>query len=513
MWLFRPSQSGIARYLPWRNCAAILASALASMDMIAGDLAMAGITAATSQSPLHATYPVGLSADKRYLVDPNNHPVFIVGESAWALVTQLSDSDVDLYLSDRASRGFNVIWVAAVDNASQANPPFDHYGNAPFNGADFTTENPAYWAHVDHVLQRAAANGIAVLLSPAFVGLTYSEGYLGSYESSSDAIMTEYGAWLGARYRNYPNVIWALGGDADPANIIVYRKLSLLADGIRSADPRHLITFEASRLSNGKRVPNGGYSSLDVWSGPPSWLDLNWVYLRPDYIPSAVTTNYFRSPWLPPLLGEDWYEGEHPMTELQVRQEGYNAVLGGAYLGRIFGNGEIWRFGSPIRDSSQQSWRSRLAGVLRRILRLNATSTVEQSWQSQLGSSGSVGQANLGALFVSREHWKLVPDANHAVMTAGYETGDTLAVAARTSDGQTIIAYLPTQRTVTIDMTNISDVLAKGWWFNPRTGAATLIGKYATAGSPTFTPPDRNDWVLVIDGASAQVPPPGGPRL
>ena len=104
MWLFRPSQSGIARYLSWRNCAAILASAFASMDMIAGDLAMAGITAATSQSPLHATYPVGLSADRRYLVDPNNHPVFIVGEDAWALVTQLSDSDVDLYLSDRASR-------------------------------------------------------------------------------------------------------------------------------------------------------------------------------------------------------------------------------------------------------------------------------------------------------------------------------------------------------------------------------------------------------------------------
>jgi len=39
---------------------------------------------------------------------------------------------------------------------------------------------------------------------------------------------------------------------------------------------------------------------------------------------------------------------------------------------------------------------------------------------------------------------ELVPDIKHQVMTAGYGSGNTLSVAARASDGQTIIAYIRT---------------------------------------------------------------------
>ncbi len=207
--------------------------------------------------------------------------------------------------------------------------------------------------------------------------------------------MTAYGKFLGNRYKSYPNIIWVLGGDADPAQTSIYTKLSNLATGIKSVDAVHLMTFEASRFTNGKPVPGGGYSSLDVLSGPPSWLDLNWVYLVPTSIPTGAASNYTRSPWLPPLLGEDYYELEHSMTAFQLRQEGYWAILSGAYLGRIFGNEAIWTFNSP-----------------------NAETPGIPTWQSQLGSVGSVEQSILGALFRSREHWKLVPDIDHLAMTA-----------------------------------------------------------------------------------------------
>ncbi len=438
-----------------------------------------------AQAPA-AVYPLKISSNGRYLVDQNNNPFFITGEQGWSLITQLSNSDVDVYLTDRQSRGYNVIWLGAADNTYQSNAPNDYYGNKPFDGADFTNEDATYWSHVDYIVQRAASFGMTLMLDPAFVGLGNSDGYYASYLNSSDAVMTAYGAWIGARYRNSPNIIWALGGDADPAMSGLYGKITDLANGIRSADTAHLITFEASRFTGGAAVANGGYSSLDVWPGPPSWLNLNWVYLTPTYIPSAVETNYSRSPWLPPFLGEDWCEGDHSITPLGMREEAYEAILGGAYLGRVFCNDAIWSFGVPAYDT------------------LNVT------WQSQLDSNGSVSQETLGKLFRSREHWLLVPDTNHTVMTAGYQSGSTLAVTARTSDAQSIIAYIPTQRAVTIDMTKISGAWAQGWWFNPQTGAAMSIGAISTAGSQSFTPPDSNDWVLVIDAETANLGAPGG---
>jgi hypothetical protein len=440
----------------------------------------------TRSVPTYPRYPLKLSGDGRYLVDQNNTPFLIIGDDAWSLITQLSNSNVEVYLSDRSSRGFSALWVGAADNTYQSNPPCNYYGDRPFDGADFTRENAAYWAHVDHVISRAAAYGMIVFLSPAFVGLDSNGGYSKSYQKSSNIVMTAYGTFLGNRYKGYPNIIWVLGGDADPAQSSIFSKLSALAEGIKSSDTVHLMTFEASRSTNGVPVVDGGYSSLDAWREPPSWLNLNWLYLTPTTIAKGAATNYSRSPWLPPFLGEDYYELEHSMTALQLRQEGYCAILSGAYLGRIFGNAAIWTFNSP-----------------------KAQAGTAITWQSQLDSAGSVGQSLLGALFRSREHWKLVPDIHHTVMSAGYQSGSTLAATARTSDGNTVISYIPTQRVVTMDMTKISDAQAKAWWFDPRTGTSTLIGTFGTTGSQSFTPPDQNDWVLVIDRASLQLPPPG----
>jgi hypothetical protein len=90
-------------------------------------------------------------------------------------------------------------------------------------------------------------------------------------------------------------------------------------------------------------------------------------------------------------------------------------------------------------------------------------------------------------------------------------------VDARSSDGQTIIAYIPNGNatTLTVDMSKITSAssTAKCWWFSPSSGATTLIGSYANSGTEDFTPPDSNDWVLVIDDADANLPAPGSANL
>jgi hypothetical protein len=392
--------------------------------------------------------------------------------------------------------------MIAADKIYQNNPPHNLAGDAPFGGADFTNFHEPYWAHVDHVMQRCLAYGMTVLLMPLFVGLTGGEGYLTSLRDTSDAVIEGYGTFLANRYKGFPNLIWLLGGDADPNDAVVYRRLDRLAMAIKAADPLHLMTLEATCvLETGAGAPNGGYSSVDAqriaYGVVRPWLDINWVYQPLRSVMSGAQRSY--SQGLPCLLGEDWYELERSTTATQLRAEGYGAVLGGCVLGRIFGNGAIWPFNSAN------------AG--------NGINAGPPTWQSQLSSAGSVGQQLLGKLFRSRSFHLLVPDTSNVVMTAGAAGG---SVCARTSDGQTIIVYLPSSetlwdtlisrgQTVTIDMSKITDRtnLANCNWYNPSTGAVTAAGAFASSGTRQFKSPDAGDWVLVIDSAEAKLRTPG----
>jgi hypothetical protein len=155
-------------------------------------------------------------------------------------------------------------------------------------------------------------------------------------------------------------------------------------------------------------------------------------------------------------------------------------------MGHMFGNCPIWHFGSS-------GW----CGLT--------------NWKSQLDSPGSLSMMYVQKLFDSRAWHRLVPDFQHTVMTSGYGFwGNTnYATAALTANGNTMIAYLPSPRQVTVDMSRISGTQAKAWWYNPSDAATTEIGTYATSGSRRFTPPSGGDWVLVIDDASLNLPAPG----
>ncbi len=451
-----------------------------------------------SNAPFQITAQVSnqlmtISPNGYYLVNSyTNQPVFITGEDGWGATTDLDNADAAAYLKDRASRGFNAIWMAAVDNVYQFNPPMNYYGYSPFDGADFTNEDSQYWTNVDAVLKLASKLGITVFLSPAFVGAQPGDGYQTSYLNSSDAVMTAYGTFLGSRYKGYDNIVWVLGGDAWPSISGLYQKIADVGSGIAAADPNHLITLEAC-----EGCATNGYNSVQAFQAVPmavpSWLALDWAYPQYSTTVAACQNDYTQSPFLSPLGGENWYELENGMTEPGLRFEMYSEVLSGCYLGRLFGNGAIWSFDSPNGSTCCR----------------NGTPT----WQSQLSSAGSLAEEYQGQLFRSRENWLLVPDINHTVVTSGYGSGLSVTTDARTSDGQTIIAYIPNgdATTITVDMGQIisSSNQANVWWYNPQTANNTFIGTYSNSGSQDFTAPDGNDWVLVIDDASANLPPPG----
>jgi hypothetical protein len=65
-----------------------------------------------SLSSLVAALPtLQVSPNGRSLVTPTGIPVFLLGDSAWA-ISKLSNQEVDKYLDDRVKKGFNCIIVS-----------------------------------------------------------------------------------------------------------------------------------------------------------------------------------------------------------------------------------------------------------------------------------------------------------------------------------------------------------------------------------------------------------------
>ena len=278
---------------------------------------------------------------------------------------------------------------------------------------------------------------------------------------------------MGNRYRDFPNIIWLIGGDVDSVAAGVAVKVREFIAGLREFDTIHPITAHTGPEQ----------SALDVWPNE-AWVDINNIYTYSEPYPMALA-EYNRSQFKPFFLIESAYENEHGSTPASLRRQAYSAVLSGATLGRVFGNCPIWSFGFPSNYCN-------ISG-----------------WQQQLDSSGSIAVGYIGRMFSSRAFHELVPDQAHTVLTFGFQSGSTYAAAARTANGATVIAYLPTQRTVTIDMAKVAGTMARAWWFNPSTAAATLIGDFPTTGSRSFTPATTGDWVLVLDDLALGLPAPG----
>lgn len=427
---------------------------------------------------------ITISSNGHYLFNSiSGTPTYLVGDDAFLLMAQLCSSDVTTYLNDRQARGYNAIWVAPVDNVYSAHPPTNCNGDTPFSGADFTNFNSTYWAYVDSVVSAAAARGITLFFNPAFVGIDATQGWFNDFNGSvSGANWTAYGTFLGNRYKTASNIVWLLGGDADVlGHSTIKTNLGLLATAIAAADTNHLLTIEACRSCGSA---GGSQSSITAYSSsPPSWLNLNWSYDQQANITGSngCPLTYTQSSTILPLEGEMWYEGEHSLTGANTRAEGYWSTLTGCFLGSLFGNDAIWQFSSS-----------------------------PTTWQSQLASSGAVGEQYLGKLMNSRRHWLMVPDAMNAILTGGISSGLTISVAAAASDGSSVIVYDQSGSTnpPQIAMGHFSGTV-HAWWYNPATAATTDLGTFTNSGTHTFTPSDTNDWVLVLDLNSLGFMAPG----
>jgi hypothetical protein len=79
-----------------------------SLVFLIGTSAFSG----TPDSALEAvTFPVKISKDKHYFTDSKNRPFFYQACTGWSLFSQLTWEEPEMYLKNRADKGFNTIQV------------------------------------------------------------------------------------------------------------------------------------------------------------------------------------------------------------------------------------------------------------------------------------------------------------------------------------------------------------------------------------------------------------------
>lgn len=418
---------------------------------------------------------------------------FYHADTPWMLFLKLTETEAGEYIARRKEQGFTTLQVMLTGFLGMTNCA----GELPFAGRppeqDFAQPNEKFFAHVDRVIAEAERQGILLAIAPAWSGCC-GEGWAGKEKDGSPKPLNKNGAeksrelgrWLGQRCGKFANVMWILGGDIDPDN--ARGEIRALGLGLKDAAPQQLITYHAS----------SSHSSTDVWPADERWLDVAMVYTyfrgfnkawnkhQPD-VYEVSHAEFAKTPVRPFFLGESTYEGEHGDwgSPVQARKQAYWCVLGGGF-GHAYGSPN-WNF--------------------------------PRNWRNVLELPGALSLKHLRTLLESRPWWKLVPDVQNLAAVAGhgpFATNDC-AVAALADDGSFALAYLPTKRTLTMDLARISGKKVTVSWFNPRTGETTAIGEFENHGRRAFTPPGAeapgHDWVLVLDdaakGFSARVPPQG----
>jgi len=442
-----------------------------------------------------AVHPLRVGPDGRHLVQADGRPFFYLADTAWSLFHRLTREEADLYLRNRAAKGFTVIQAVALSENDGLRTP-NAYGERPLVENDPRRPNEAYFAHVDWVVDRAAELGLTIALLPTWGDKWHSrQNEPGPKVFADAATARDFARFIGRRYGSRP-VIFVLGGDRNvetPEDLAITRAF---AEGLKETAPKTLITYH----------PRGPGRSSDALHREP-WLDFNMIQSshtgRGSDNGGNVEHDRALEPAKPTLDGEPRYEalivdfymrGANPalrFDDSDARMAAYRALLAGA-AGHTYGNNNIWQMWAPGREP--------VLGA-------------DTPWSEAIDHPGAFQMGHVRRLFESRPWDTLVPD--QALLVGPNLPGDGFVRAAVASDRSFAFVYSPRGESVSVDQSRLEALDLTAWWFDPRYGRAYFVHTGVGTAIQVFTPPSSGracDWVLVLDDASKGYLPPGQPR-
>jgi hypothetical protein len=419
----------------------------------------------------------------------NGKPFFYLADTAWELIHRSTREEAELYLRDRADKGFTVIQTVILAERNGLRTP-NSYGNLPLNNFNPLDLNEKYFEHVDWIIKRANELKLVIALLPTWGDKWNQRWGDGPVIFTNPKIARDFGYLISTRYKNDENIIWILGGDRDPEEKIHLEIIDAMAEGLRKGDNgNHLISFH----------PTGDASS-SKWFHKKSWLDFNmlqsghWKLHKEVY--DSINADYNLTPTKPCLNGEPQYEDilirfsteNQRFDDYDVRESAYWSVLAGA-CGHTYGNNNIWQMWLPGREAA-----------------INA----DIPWNIAMHHRGAKQMGFLRKVFESRPFTNLIPDQKILTNYIGHDIKNIRA--ARDYDSSYAIIYLPTGNSTRINLQYFKVDLLSGYWFNPREGDSKRIHEFInTKKEMDFVPPSsgyQTDWVLILDDHKKNYPDP-----
>jgi len=444
---------------------------------------------------------VKVSADGRFLVTADGKPFFYLADTAWELLHRLDRRQAVQYLDLRASQKFTAIQAVALaelDGIDDPNP----YGDLPLLNRD--PARPAvtpggnasdprqydYWDHVEFIIDEANRRGLYLALLPSW------GRWVADLKRPDSVILTAanartYGEFLGRRFGK-KGVIWILGGDRTATGF----------EGVWRALARGIALGVAGKEDYGAVLmsfhPRGGETS-STWFHNDAWLDFNMHQTGHGLAEKTqpwlrIARDYERQPVKPVIDGEPLYE-DHPLAfrarefgysfDAHVRPRAYWSVFSGS-CGHTYGNHSVWQMYAPGRRP--------INGPL-------------LYWHQAIHRPGAAQMQHVRALIESRPVLSRVPD--QSLVVDALDGADRI-VATR-GEGY-VFVYSAQGRRFTVNLGKTSGQRVKACWYNPRTGTSMVIDTFDNLGTREFTPPSEgfgSDWVLALDDASRNFPPPG----
>lgn len=412
-------------------------------------------------------FPLGISADRRRIVDADGKPILIQGDATWSMIANLSLDEAREYFDDRRAKGFNAVIINLIERFFGRQAPNTAAGLAPFTTpGDFRTPNEDYMAYAEQILDLALERDFIVFLDPSYLGYpnlgqanpTYPghqgepEGWYAEILANGPDGCRAWGEYLAKRFGHYPNLIWVIGGDCNPGDATP--GLTAIAEALRAGGVRELFTIHVQPENSPLDQPG-----ID-------WVDLNLTYSY-QVVHQKLIDDWKREPAFPTLLVEATYEGEHGCTDLQVRRQAWWSVLCGG-CGHVFGNAPIWAFGP--------------------------------GWQAAMQLPGSYAMQRWGDFFRGLRWAELVPDLDATIAVSGLGEPDALdrVTVAATPDRRLVIGYLPAKRDLVIDGSALPDSPIAVSWLDPATGEVLDGPPLPARGPVTLTPPFAEDSVLTL---------------
>jgi len=399
--------------------------------------------------------PVRVHPGARHFTDGSGNPVFWLGDTQWELFRLFTPDGALRILTDRQAKGFSVILIMLIGveagrfgNDSQAGH-INLGGEKPWVDGDPLSPNEKYFRHIDTMIR------LGEQTDQTFVVGVYHQWQV-------DSITLEkarpWARWVARRYQDVPNLIWSMYPRATPEYVPVCREL---AAGLQEGDGgAHLVSVH----------PDPAIASSS-FIHDESWLAFNMIQTctRYDRIPEAVMADHRLNPVKPVVMAEGAYEGVEfgkLQTAHHIRKQAYWSQLAGGH--HVYGHNDAWS--NPMR---WQQWTAAEGASDLRVFRDVITSI--DGW------------------------WDLVPD--QSLYTAGAGSGFSLNVAARSSEGQWILAYLSEPSTVSVRLDTIvaaGDMRAS--WIDPRTGDRQCGRTIASDDTQDFASPRGwEDAILFVE--------------